>query len=126
MQHAISHDLRAPLRVVEGFTRILKEDYGTQLDAQANQHLDLVLAAAERMNAMVDAMLAQAHLSCTPLERRAVDVSALAREVAREQMGVLNGSGQIELVVAHFASDGAGAVCPIDAITLRTISSICF
>ena len=54
MQHAISHDLRAPLRVVEGFTRILKEDYGTQLDAQANQHLDRVLAAAERMNAMVD------------------------------------------------------------------------
>lgn len=101
MQHAISHDLRAPLRVVEGFTRILKEDYGTQLDAQANQHLDRVLAAAERMNAMVDAMLAQAHLSCTPLERRAVDVSALAREVAREQMGVLNGSGQIELVVAE-------------------------
>jgi signal transduction histidine kinase len=40
----VSHDLRAPIRVVEGFTRIVKEDYGRQLDRVGNDHLDRVLA----------------------------------------------------------------------------------
>ena len=100
LHHAISHDLRAPLRVVEGFSRILKEDYGPQLDAQANQHLDRVLSAVDRMNAMLDALLAQAQLTHEPLQRQHVDVSALAREVGREQLGVLNGAARAELVVA--------------------------
>jgi light-regulated signal transduction histidine kinase (bacteriophytochrome) len=52
-----SHDLRAPIRVVEGFARILKEDYGHALDRVGNDHLDRVLSAAARMNHMIDALL---------------------------------------------------------------------
>ncbi|MGE0111776.1 sensor histidine kinase [Aquabacterium sp.] len=115
LHHAMSHDLRAPLRVVEGFTRILKEDYGPQLDAQANQHLDRVLSAAERMNVMLDALLAQAQLTSEPLQRQAVDVSALAREVGREQLGVLNGAARAELVVAD------GLVAQADPALLRRV-----
>jgi signal transduction histidine kinase len=74
----VSHDLRAPVRVVEGFTRIVKEDYGRQLDRIANDHLDRVLAAAARMNSMIDAMLALARLSAQPLQRAPVDLSQLA------------------------------------------------
>lgn len=115
LHHAMSHDLRAPLRVVEGFTRILKEDYGPQLDAQANQHLDRVLSAAERMDAMLNALLAQAQLGSEPLQRQAVDVSALAREVGREQLGVLNGAARAELVVAD------GLVAQADPTLLRRV-----
>ena len=111
----MSHDLRAPLRVVEGFTRILKEDYGPQLDAQANQHLDRVLSAADRMEAMLNALLAQAQLTSEPLQRQAVDVSALAREVGREQLGVLNGAARAELVVAD------GLVAQADPALLRRV-----
>lgn len=74
----VSHDLRAPVRVVEGFTRILKEDYGRQIDRIGNDHLDRVLAAAARMNAMIDAMLSIARLSSQPIARQPVNLSQLA------------------------------------------------
>jgi signal transduction histidine kinase len=75
---AVSHDLRAPLRVVEGFTRILKEDYGRVLDRIGNDHLDRVLGASARMNQMIDALLALARLSSQPLARQPVNLSQLA------------------------------------------------
>jgi signal transduction histidine kinase len=74
----LSHDLRAPLRVVEGFTRIVKEDYGEQLDRVGNDHLERVLGAAARMNLMIDALLALARLSQQPLSRQRVNLSQLA------------------------------------------------
>ncbi len=80
----ISHDLRAPIRVVEGFTRILKEDYGRALDRIGNDHLDRVLGAAARMNSMIDALLALAKLSSQPLACQPVDLSQLAAYVAED------------------------------------------
>ncbi len=74
----LSHDLRAPIRVVEGFTRIVKEDYGHQLDRVGNDHLDRVLGAAARMNQMIDALLTLARLSQQPLARQPVNLSQLA------------------------------------------------
>ncbi|MBQ0933449.1 hypothetical protein KAK07_11965 [Ideonella sp. 4Y16] len=75
--YSVSHDLRAPIRVVDGFARILKEDYGRFLDRIGNDHLDRVLAAAARMNAMIDALLALSRLQSQPLQRRPVDLSQL-------------------------------------------------
>ncbi len=76
--YTVSHDLRAPLRVVDGFARILKEDYGRVLDRIGNDHLDRVLGAAARMNSMIDALLALAQLSTQPLARQPVNLSQLA------------------------------------------------
>ncbi len=76
--YTVSHDLRAPIRVVEGFARILKEDYGRLLDRIGNDHLDRVLGAAARMNSMIDALLALAQLSTQPLARQPVNLSQLA------------------------------------------------
>lgn len=76
--YTVSHDLRAPIRVVEGFTRIVKEDYGRTLDRVANDHLDRVLGAAARMNQMIDAMLTLARLSTQPLARQPVNLTQLA------------------------------------------------
>lgn len=82
--YTVSHDLRAPIRVVEGFTRIVKEDYGRQLDRVGNDHLDRVLAAAARMNQMIDAMLTMARLASQPIVRQRVDLSQLAGYVVDE------------------------------------------
>ncbi len=76
--HAISHDLRAPLRVIEGFTKIVKEDYGALLDRVGNDHLDRVLGAAARMNGMIDALVALSKLSTQPLALQPVNLSELA------------------------------------------------
>jgi signal transduction histidine kinase len=80
----LSHDLRTPIRVVEGFTRIVKEDYGRLLDRVGNDHLDRVLSAAARMNLMIDALLTLAQLSQQPLARQRVNLSQLAGFVVDE------------------------------------------
>jgi signal transduction histidine kinase len=80
----VSHDLRAPIRVVEGFTRIVKEDYGRLLDRVGNDHLDRVLGAAARMNLMIDALLTLAKLSTQPLAQQTVNLSQMAGWVAEE------------------------------------------
>ena len=82
--YTVSHDLRAPVRVVEGFTKILKEDYGRQLDRIGNDHLDRVLGAAARMNSMIDALLALSQLSSRPLSRQPVNLSQLAAYVVED------------------------------------------
>jgi signal transduction histidine kinase len=81
LSYTISHDLRAPLRVVEGFGRILKEDYGGVLDRIGNDHLDRMIAAAARMNHMIDALLALSQLSLQPLARQPVNLSQLAQYI---------------------------------------------
>jgi hypothetical protein len=80
--HAISHDLRAPIRVIEGFTKIVKEDYGSLLDRVGNEHLERVLGAAARLNGMIDALLALSKLSSQALVPQSVDLSHVAGQVA--------------------------------------------
>jgi light-regulated signal transduction histidine kinase (bacteriophytochrome) len=76
--YTISHDLRAPIRVVEGFARIVKEDYGAQMDRIGQDHLDRILGASARMTAMIDAILSLSKLSSRPLMRQPVSISQLA------------------------------------------------
>jgi signal transduction histidine kinase len=82
--YTISHDLRAPIRVVEGFGRILKEDYGSALDRVGHDHLDRMMGAAARMNHMIDALLSLSRLSSQPLARQPVNLSQLAGFVLDE------------------------------------------
>jgi light-regulated signal transduction histidine kinase (bacteriophytochrome) len=76
--YIVSHDLRAPIRVVEGFTKIVKEDYGAVLDAVGHDHLERVLGAAARMNSMIDALLQLSRLSSQPIARVPVNLSQIA------------------------------------------------
>ena len=79
--YTVSHDLRAPIRVVDGFGRILKEDYGQVLDRIGNDHLDRIIAAAARMGHMIDALLALSQLSAQPLMQQPVALSQVAQFV---------------------------------------------
>ncbi|MFN3616559.1 MAG: sensor histidine kinase [Aquabacterium sp.] len=101
LRYALSHDLRAPLRVIDGFARIVKEDYASVLGKLGSDHLDRVLAAAQRMNGMIDAVLAQAQLSGEPLSRAEVDVSQLGHEVLSDLLSLRDPAAPaVEVVVA--------------------------
>lgn len=82
--YTVSHDLRAPLRLVDGFARILQEDYGQALDRIGRDHLQRILLAASRMNHMIDALLELSRLSTQPLVRQPVDLSQMAQAVLDE------------------------------------------
>ena len=94
----VSHDLRAPIRVVEGFTRIVKEDYAKVLDRIGVEHLDRVLGAAARMNHMIDALLALSRLSSQPIAHVPVDLSQLAGYVV-EDLRRLSPERQVEVEI---------------------------
>jgi PAS domain S-box-containing protein len=79
--YSVSHDLRAPLRAVSGFARLLREDHGEQLDAEAQRKLDVVLSEARRMGVLIDELLAFSRLGRKALELSDLDMNALARRV---------------------------------------------
>jgi PAS domain S-box-containing protein len=82
--YSVSHDLRAPLRAINGFSRTLVRGYGTQLDEPARELLERVCRAAAHMAELIDAMLALSRTSRGPLARQQIDLSAEARAVAEE------------------------------------------
>ena len=84
LAYSISHDLRAPLRGIDGFSQALTEDYGHRLDGTAHDYLRRVRANAVHMGALLDDLLALSRLSRAPFRAEPVDVSALARGIARD------------------------------------------
>jgi len=82
--HTVSHDLRAPLRAVDGFTRILIEDFAQSMPQDAQDHLRRILEASGRMNEMIDALLAMARISTQRVAPEPVDLSAIAHSVFDE------------------------------------------
>jgi two-component system NtrC family sensor kinase len=82
--YSVSHDLRAPLRSIDGFSQALIEDYGDRLDETAKNYLHRIRAAAQRMAALIDDMLLLSRISRAQVNRERVDISSLAHTVAEE------------------------------------------
>lgn len=83
--YSVSHDLRAPLRAIDGFSRALEEDYKPKLDSVAQQYIDRVRSGAQRMGDLIDAMLRLSRISRAGLRRVNVDVSTLAANIFQDQ-----------------------------------------
>ncbi len=82
--YSVSHDLRAPLRSIDGFAQALREDWGDRLDEAGQDHLSRVRNAAQRMGRLIDDLLKLSRLSRTQIQRVDVDLSQMARSVAGE------------------------------------------
>lgn len=83
LNYAVAHDLRTPLRGIDGFAQVLLEDHAAQLDEVGREHLRRIRAATVRMGRVIDALLDLARLPRLKLEPREVDLSGLAADIAR-------------------------------------------
>lgn len=82
--YAVSHDVRAPLRVIDGFSEALAEDYADALPADARQYLETIRGAVSRMERSFEGIQQLSRVSQTPLRLVDIDVSALAEAIVTE------------------------------------------
>ncbi len=82
--YSVSHDLRAPLRGIDGFSQALLEDYPDKLDEQGKNYLQRVRSAAQRMGVLIDDLLSLSRVTRSDMRQEAVDLSALAQSIAEE------------------------------------------
>ena len=80
--YSVSHDLRSPLRGIDGWGLALIEDYGDQLDATAHTYLERIRHDTQRMGRLIDDLLQLARVTRGEIKHEAVDLSALAQTVA--------------------------------------------
>ena len=82
--YSVSHDLRAPLRSIDGFSQAVLEDYGARLDDHGRDYLQRVRNAAQRMGRLIDDLLKLARVTRAELSLQPVDLSALAQDIGVE------------------------------------------
>jgi PAS domain S-box-containing protein len=82
--YSVSHDLRAPLRSIDGFSQALLDDHADRLDAEGQDCLRRVRSASQRMSRLIDALLGLSQVTRSEMRREPVDLSRLARAVAAD------------------------------------------
>ena len=111
--YSVSHDLRAPLRSIDGFSQALLEDYEEQLDDEGQDYLRRIRAASQRMASMIDAILQLSRIGRYEMRRKQVNLSALAQDIAAD-LKVTDPDRQVEFVIAE------GVVASGDPTLIRT------
>lgn len=95
--YSVSHDLRAPLRAIEGFSKILLEEHSGGLDAEGNRLFQVVRTNTLKMGRLIDDLLAFSRLGKTEIERRQVDMEDLARSVLKDLEGIPEPAGRVRI-----------------------------
>ena len=94
--YSVSHDLRAPLRAIDGFSKMLMEDQAPSLDAEGLRRLNIIGDNARRMGQLIDDLLKFSRTGRTEMKTQVVDMNALARETLRETVPP---GGKVQAVV---------------------------
>lgn len=85
LTYSVSHDLKAPLRGIDGYARLLLEDHGHCLDEEARQFLTIIRQATQHMNQLINDLLAYSHLEQRPIQTSRVGLLSLAQDVVEER-----------------------------------------
>jgi signal transduction histidine kinase len=119
--YSVSHDLRAPLRAIRSFGRMLAEDFADRLGSEGRQHLERVSANAQRMEQLIDGLLAMGRIVNAHVSRARVDLTALAEEVARE-MREADPQRSVEFVI-HGGLRAVGDVVLLRAVLTNLLAN---
>jgi signal transduction histidine kinase len=95
--YSVSHDLRAPLRAVSGYARMLEEDYGAQVDGEGRRFLQTIRREAQRMGQLIDDLLAFSRLGRNALQVTNVDMTAVAREILPDVLRTTEARVEVEV-----------------------------
>jgi PAS domain S-box-containing protein len=98
--YSVSHDLRTPLRGVDGFSKILLQKYGASLDEQGRHYLERIRAGTQRMGKLIDDLLRLSKITQTELKRVPLDLGALARDIS-EELRKTDPNRGVEFVIAE-------------------------
>jgi PAS domain S-box-containing protein len=101
--YSVSHDLRAPLRAIHGFVRILLEEYGAEIQGEARRYLDLVAANAQQMGRLVDDLLQFSRMGRQHLNKQRVNANAIAQRALEQLQPALEGRA-VELTIGELPS----------------------
>jgi PAS domain S-box-containing protein len=82
--YSVSHDLRAPLRAINGYSEILKEDYSEKLDSEGKRFMNIISANARRMGKLIDDLLTFSRLGRAEMKTMAIDMNRLVQSVMKE------------------------------------------
>jgi PAS domain S-box-containing protein len=96
--YSVSHDLRAPLRSIDGFSRALLEDYADKLDEEGMENLRIICAASTRMGQLIDDLLALSRVTRSELRQEGVDLSALVESIVRH-MKAAHPEREVDVVI---------------------------
>lgn len=101
--YSVSHDLRAPLRAVDGFSQAVLEDYRSHLPPEGQHYLQTIREGAQRMGTLIDDLLTFSRLSRTPLNKQSVNTSKLVRNVLEDLNSEREGR-QVEIKIGELPS----------------------
>jgi signal transduction histidine kinase len=97
--YSVSHDLRAPLRSLDGFSLALEKNYADKLDDNGRHYLDRIRVGSQRMTALIDALLQLSRLSRAEIRRSTVDLTSIAHEIL-SMLQQRSSERDVEMVIA--------------------------
>ena len=119
--YTVSHDLRTPLRAIDGFSRILEEDYGDKLDDEARRLIGVVRENTRKMGQLIDDLLTFSRLGRNPIAATSINMEALARSALAEiDAPAAAGRARIEI---HALPEAWGDPAPIKQVWTNLLSN---
>ncbi|MEI8037368.1 MAG: PAS domain S-box protein [Verrucomicrobiota bacterium] len=119
--YSISHDLRSPLRAVDGFSRMVLKDCAEQLDAQGQRMLGVIRSETQRMGQLIDDLLAFSRLGRQPIEQKRIEMDALAKQVF-DELSALEPARKLRLTL-HPLPSACGTRAMILQVWVNLISN---
>lgn len=99
--YSVSHDLRSPLRAIDGYAQILENEYKDKLDGEGNRSISIIRQNTVRMGRLIDDILEFARLGKAPVVRKYVDMNAIVRSVWQEQFEISDKKARVVLADLH-------------------------